>query len=795
MSNTPMIQQYLDIKSQHQNHILFYRLGDFYEMFFDDAKLAAECLGITLTQRAKNTETPIPMAGIPYHAAENYIARLIKQGHCVAICEQVGEVNSKGPVNREVTKVITPGTLSEDNFLTTETESNLLAAYSNKENYSIAWLDLPSGRFKVMNLQTKQQYHQEITRINPQEILIPEGSNDLRPNINTTITKRPTWEFNNSTAKRLLNEQFNTNDLSGFGIDNSSLTINAAGALLQYIQQTQRQSLPHINSIKQEHISNYLQLDPNTREHLSLTTNNLDKKFTLFKVIDNTKTNMGKRLLKKWIDQPLNNLTQITQRQEAINEIIANDKFTSLQSILNQISDIERIYGRIALQSAKPRDLEQLKISLNLIPALINATKNISKVNIFSDKLITLEQLTSMLENAIIESPANIIKEGKVIAPGFDEELDKLRNFSENSSQILTDIEEKERDKTGLSIKLGFNKIHGYYLETPKNQSNKVPDYYQRRQTLKHAERFITPELKEFESQALSSQSKALNKEKQLYQKLLLTIQKWLPELKENSQAIATIDALTSLAQASINHKWTKPKMINSSKISIKEGKHPVMSTLINSKFIPNDCELNQTDSLQCITGPNMGGKSTYMRQIALITILAHIGSNVPAKQATIGLVDKIFTRIGASDDLSTGKSTFMIEMTETAQILHNATQSSLVLIDEIGRGTSTFDGMALAWSIALKLSSIGCKTLFATHYFELTQLANIRKNITNYHLFAIAHQDKIIFKYKVNFGPASQSYGIQVAKLAGIPTDVIQVAKERLGSINANQQMQLELV
>ena len=795
MSNTPMIQQYLDIKAQHNNHILFYRLGDFYEMFFDDAKLASECLGITLTQRAKNTDAPIPMAGVPYHAAENYIARLIKQGHCVAICEQIGEVSSKGPVKREVTKIITPGTLSEDNFLATETESKLLAAYSDKKNYSIAWLDLPSGRFKVMNLKTKQQYHQEITRINPQEILIPEGKNDLNPNTNTTVTKRPSWEFNLSTAKRLLNEQFNTNDLSGFGIDESSLTINAAGALLQYIQQTQRQSLPHINSIKQEHITNYLQLDPNTRQHLSLTTNNLDKKFTLFNVIDNTKTNMGKRLLKNWIDQPLNNLIKITQRQEAINEIINSNELTRLQSTLNQISDIERIYGRIALQNAKPRDLEQLKTSLNLIPDLIDITNNISKIKPFSDKLIILDKLTSLLELAIIDSPANIIKEGKVIAPGFDQELDQLRNFSENSNQILTDIEERERAKTGLSIKLGFNKIHGYYLETPKNQAEKVPDYYQRRQTLKHAERFITPELKQFESQALSSQSKALAKEKQLYQQLLINIQQWLPELKENSQAIATIDSLTSLAQASVDYKWTKPKMVNSSKISIKEGKHPVMSTLINSTFIPNDCELNQSDTLQCITGPNMGGKSTYMRQIALITILAHIGSNVPAKQAIIGLVDKIFTRIGASDDLSTGKSTFMVEMTETAQILHNATQNSLVLIDEIGRGTSTFDGMALAWSIALKLSSIGCKTLFATHYFELTQLSNIRKNISNYHLFAIAHQDKIIFKYKVNCGPANQSYGIQVAKLAGIPADVIESAKERLGSINANQQMQLDLV
>ena len=795
MSNTPMMQQYLDIKSQHQNHILFYRLGDFYEMFFDDAKLAAECLGITLTQRAKNTDSPIPMAGVPYHAAENYIARLIKQGHCVAICEQIGEVTNQGPVKREVTKIITPGTLSEDNFLTNETESNLLAAYTDNKTYSIAWLDLPSGRFKVMQLENEQQYQQEIARISPQEVLIPEGNTKLRPQIKTTITKRPSWEFSSSTAKRLLNDQFGTKDLSCFDLDDSSITINAAGALLQYIQQTQRQSLPHINSIKQENIYNYLQLDPNTRQHLSLTSNHLDKKFTLFNVIDATKTNMGKRLLKNWLNQPLKDIKEITQRQQAISSILHSNILTILHSTLNQIADIERIYGRIALHNAKPRDLEQLKISLKLIPDLMQIIHDLPNIKVFTTTMTNLDQVVSLLEQAIIDSPANIIKEGSVIAPGFNQELDELRNFSNNSSSILTSIEEKEKSQTNLNLKLGFNKVHGYYLEIPKNQAEKVPDHYQRRQTLKHAERFITPELKQFESQALSSQSKALAKEKQLYQQLITTLQQWLTELKNNSQAIATIDALASLAKTSIDNNWQQPKIVNSSKISIQAGKHPVMSTLSNSSFVPNDCELNNANSLQCITGPNMGGKSTYMRQIALITILAHIGSNVPAEQATIGLVDKIFTRIGASDDLSTGKSTFMVEMTETAQILHSATNNSLVLIDEIGRGTSTFDGMALAWSIALKLSSIGCKTLFATHYFELTQLANIKKNIQNYHLFAIAHQDKIMFKYKVNPGPASQSYGIQVAKLAGIPADVIDVAKERLGSINASQQLQLELV
>jgi DNA mismatch repair protein MutS len=795
--HTPMMQQYLRIKAEHPDHLVFYRLGDFYELFFDDAKQAAASLGITLTQRGQMNQNPIPMAGVPHHAADQYIARLLKQGFCIAVCEQIGDpALSKGPVERAVTRIITPGTLSDEHFLNHDTDAILLAAVSVKNQIGLAWLDLAAGRFQLMQLSDTAQYHDEVARIHPAECLIPEGAKALYPQHQSKLTKRPPWEFEHETAERLLCQQFKCKDLQGFDCQDHTAAICAAGALLQYVQHTQRQTLPHLNGITTLQRSDHLQLDANTRMHLNLTENpTSNHQHTLYHVLNHTHTGMGKRLLKRWIHQPLRCPQNTNERLDAISALMQTPKQSTLTTILERIADLERILGRVALLTARPKDLEQLGLTLEQLPLLKDTLNDAFELQPFTQNLQCFESIHQCLKRALVENPPQLIRDGGVIADGFDQTLDILRNFSQNSAQILSDIEQKERASTGLStLKLGFNKIHGYYLELSKTQAEQAPDHYQRRQTLKHSERYIIPELKQFEEQALSAHAKALAQEKALYQTLLTDLIPNLQALQATAHAIAQIDVLNSLALTAQKHNWCRPQRTMEPKIDIMEGQHPIVATQPNITFIANNCTLNQTGHMHCITGPNMGGKSTYMRQVALITLLAHLGSYVPAVSATIGSFDRIFTRIGAHDDLASGRSTFMVEMTETAQILHNATPHSLVLIDEIGRGTSTYDGMALAWAVAFELLKIQCKTLFATHYFELTQLAEQHPCIHNYHLAAQAYEDQIIFKYQVTPGPASQSYGIQVAQLAGLPKSVIQHAQQRLSEISEHPQ-QLSLI
>ena len=789
--HTPMIQQYLGIKAEHPDHLLFYRLGDFYELFFDDAKTAAQALGITLTQRGQSQQQPIPMAGVPYHAAENYIVRLLEQGYCIAICEQIGDPNtSKGPVERAVTRIITPGTLSDERFLPQDQAACLMAAHQINDTIGFAWLDLVAGKFQLMQVDRLSDYHQELARIQPAELLISESLRVLQPTTNCPVSRRAPWEFELETAKRLLCEQFKTQDLAAFECHSCNAAVSAAGALLQYLQQTQRQALPHITGMSRQLITDYLQIDANTRHHLNLTDNHQGhRQFTLVHLLDHTQTGMGKRLLKQWIHQPLRSISAAEQRATAIQTLLQANAHLTLKEHLQAIYDMERILGRIALLNARPKDLEQLGLTLQKLPDLLEFTQTFDALSMFCQSLQRFDHLATWIKSAITANPPQLIRDGGVIATGFDAELDELRDFSQNSAALLDQIEKREQTRTGLStLKLGYNKVHGYYLELSKSQANQAPADYQRRQTLKNAERYIIPELKQFEEQALSSQAKALAREKAIYQKILLDLQPHLGALQACSDAIAQLDALNSLATAAEIYAWQRPLRCNTATLNIQKGQHPIIASQSSEPFVPNDCILDEQIWLQCITGPNMGGKSTYMRQTALITLLAHMGSYVPAKHATIGAFDRIFTRIGASDDLASGRSTFMVEMTETAQILHHATKDSLVLIDEIGRGTSTFDGMALASAVAVELARIGCKTLFATHYFELTQLADDHAGITNRHLSAIAHADKIIFKYQVANGPANQSYGIQVAQLAGIPKAVIQSAQQRLAGMSLAQ-------
>ncbi len=792
--HTPMMQQYLRIKAEFPETLLFYRMGDFYELFFEDAKRAAQLLHITLTHRGQSAGEPIPMAGVPYHAAESYLAKLVKLGESIAICEQIGDpATSKGPVERKVTRIITPGTVSDEALLEERQDTILTCVHNHGDKYGIASLDISSGQFHLLQVEGRAALLSELERLHPAELLIAEGFNvDGLVAKQVAIRKRPVWEFELDSAMRILIAHFQTQDLSGFGCTEQPLGLAAAGCLLQYVKATQRTQLPHIRDLKIQQSSDSIILDAATRKNLELIQNlQGGHDHTLISVLDTTATPMGGRLLRRWLSRPLRNHKELYARQELIEVLLKKHRFEALHQVMRGIGGMERIVARVALKSARPRDLAQLRQSLGLIPKIHEQLSDLNTplLHALQKQISEFPILHNLLQQAIVENPPVVIRDGGVIAEGYNEELDKLRNLSQNAGDYLIDLENRERQRTGLStLKVGYNRVHGYYIEISRNQSDQAPADYTRRQTLKNTERFITPELKEYEDKALSARERALALEKSLYDTLLDTLLRDLIALQDSAAAIAELDVLTSLAERAESLQLTKPQLVKQPGIHIEAGRHLVVEHVLAEPFVPNDTHITKDYRMLIVTGPNMGGKSTYMRQIALIVLLAHIGSFVPAKTATLGPIDRIFTRIGAADDLASGRSTFMVEMTETANILHNASDQSLVLIDEIGRGTSTYDGLSLAWAVASFIAEkIKAFTLFATHYFELTLLAENTKGIANIHLDVVEHGSQIVFLHKVSDGPASQSYGIQVAKLAGIPHEVIEQAKIKLKQLEAH--------
>ena len=785
---TPMMQQYLRIKAQHPNELLFYRMGDFYELFFDDAKTASELLDITLTARGKKVGNPIPMCGVPFHAADNYLAKLIKGGVSVAICEQIGDPqNSKGPVERKVLRVLTPGTVTDEALLDDKSENLLVSIAHNNVSFGIASLDMCSGLFQLNEVDSQDVFISEIDRINPKEILIAEDSSVLKLlDQDSCIRKRNSWEYDFDTAERVLNNHFGTKNLTAFGCDDMRLGISAAGVLLQYALDTQKNSLPHIQQITAELQSSKVILDPTTRKNLEIDQAiNGGTKNTLFEVLNTTGSSMGSRLLKRWLNEPSKDLKKLECRQKSIALLQDNLLYDRVHQVLRHIGDMERILTRVALRSARPRDITRLTMSLEQLPQIQKLLCETTDENLLKLKNYCkpLPELFKFLSEALIDNPPMTIREGGVIANDFDDELDELRALNNNSGKYLLDLEIQEKERTGINtLKVGYNRVHGYYIEISKGQSAQAPIEYIRRQTLKNAERYITPELKVYEDKSLSAKSKALAREKVIYEKLIDTINKDLKTLVNCASSLAELDALSSMSERAVSLNFCKPELTEENLIEIKGGRHPVIEQTIESPFIPNDLDMNQKKRMLIITGPNMGGKSTYMRQTALIVLLAQIGSFVPATSARIGIVDRIFTRIGSSDDIAGGRSTFMVEMTETANILHNASNRSLVLMDEIGRGTSTYDGLSIAWACAQYLvTEVKALTMFATHYFELTKLPEQGEASINVHLNAKEHKDQIVFMHRVLEGAASKSYGLQVAKLAGIPYPVLEEAKAQL--------------
>ena len=786
-AHTPMMQQYLRIKAEFPQMLLFYRMGDFYELFYDDARRAAELLDITLTARGASAGEPIPMAGVPYHAVEGYLARLVRLGESVALCEQVGDpATSKGPVERKVVRIITPGTVTDEALLEERRDNLICALTANPQGYGLAALELSSGRFTVQQLSSDEALQAELERLRPAELLLNDELPDKLPLPTTTQRRSPPWQFESDSATRLLCQQFGTRDLSGFGCAGLPLAIGAAGALLQYVQDTQRAALPHLRGLAVERHDEAVILDAATRRNLELEYNLAgDPRHTLAAVLDRCTTAMGSRLLRRWLNRPLRKQQTLRARQQAIATLQEEARFETLRDQLRGIGDIERILSRIALRSARPRDLTQLRTALARLPALQAQLSPLDSPLLSETAAEIGEQpeVLHLLNEAVIDEPPVLIRDGGVIAEGYDSELDDLRAIRANASQYLLDLETRERERSGIAtLKVSYNKVHGYYIEVSRAQSDKVPDDYQRRQTLKAAERYITPELKAFEDKALSATERALAREKHLYEGLLDQLGEQLAPLQLCAGALARLDALNNLAERADALDLRAPQLDSAPGIAIQGGRHLVVEQTMDSPFVANDLQMDDSRRMLLITGPNMGGKSTYMRQTALIVLLAHIGSFVPAQSARIGPIDRIFTRIGASDDLATGRSTFMVEMTETANILHNATAQSLVLMDEVGRGTSTFDGMSLAWACAWELAErLRAWTLFATHYFELTCLPELLPGVVNVHLDAVEHGEQIVFMHSVKEGPASQSYGLQVAQLAGVPRAVIQRARQKL--------------
>nr|WP_042301177.1 DNA mismatch repair protein MutS [Paraburkholderia kururiensis] len=799
-THTPMMQQYLRIKAEHPGTLVFYRMGDFYELFYGDAEKAARLLDLTLTQRGASAGIPIKMAGVPHHAVEQYLAKLVKLGESVAICEQIGDpATSKGPVERKVVRVVTPGTLTDAALLADKSDVYLMAVCAGHNrrgvlvNVGLAWLNLASGALRLAEV-APDQVAAAFERIRPAEILVADAPADANawspPPGSGALTRVPAWHFDLAAGTQRLCEQMEVARLDGFSAQTLTSACGAAGALLLYAAATQGQQLRHVRSLKVEYESEYIGLDPATRRNLELTeTLRGTESPTLCSLLDTCSTTMGSRLLRHWLHHPPRDASIAGARQQAIGALLEAPPPASLDTLrtaLRQIADVERITGRLALLSARPRDLSSLRDTFIALPSL---RKQVAAVSSASPMLSHIEAMleppapcVELLTRAVAPEPAAMVRDGGVIARGYDGELDELRDISENCGQFLLELETRERERTGINnLRVEYNKVHGFYIEVTRGQTDKVPDDYRRRQTLKNAERYITPELKTFEDKALSAQERALARERALYDALLQSLLPFIPDCQRVAAALAELDVLATFAERARALDWVAPAFDQSAGIEIEQGRHPVVEAQVE-QFIANDCRLDAERKLLLITGPNMGGKSTFMRQTALIALLAYVGSYVPARRARFGPIDRIFTRIGAADDLAGGRSTFMVEMTEAAAILNDATSQSLVLMDEIGRGTSTFDGLALAWAIARHLlSHNSCYTLFATHYFELTQLPAVFPQAANVHLSAVEHGHVIVFLHAVNEGPASQSYGLQVAQLAGVPSAVIRAARKHL--------------
>ncbi|HWS04138.1 MAG TPA: DNA mismatch repair protein MutS, partial [Gammaproteobacteria bacterium] len=787
-THTPMMQQFLRIKAEHPDILLFYRMGDFYELFYSDAQRAAKLLDITLTARGQSAGKPIPMCGVPVHAVDQYLAKLVRLGESVAICEQIGDpATSKGPVDRQVVRIVTPGTVTEDALLEERRDTLLAACTGVKDRYGLAVLDLSCGRFSVQELDGIEALHSELERLRPSELLFNEDT--TFPAMITErggSKRRPPWHYEADSGLRLLCAQFGTRDLTGFGCQSLPLAIGAAAALLQYVKDTQRAALPHLRGLRVELREDSIILDAASRRNLELDQSQSGRiEHSLAGVLDSTATAMGGRLLRRWLNRPLRSHARLRKRHQCV-EALQNDRgFEAVHEVLRGLCDLERVMTRVALKSARPRDLSGLRDSLSRLPDLQRV------LAVYDDPLLREvatyigehPQPQTLLQRALVEQPPVLIRDGGMIASGYDAELDELRGLSENADQYLVDLETRERQRSGIAtLKVGYNRVHGFYIEVGKAQAERVPDYFQRRQTLKGAERYITPELKSFEDKVLSARERSLAREKMLYDALLEQLLGYLEPLQTAAEAVAELDVLAGFAERADTLDWRRPELNDTPGLWIEAGRHPVVEHVLDTPFVPNDVRFDDARRMLIITGPNMGGKSTYMRQTALIVLLAHMGSFVPATRAVMGPIDRIFTRIGASDDLATGRSTFMVEMTETANILHNATEHSLVLMDEIGRGTSTYDGLSLAWAVAADLAGrIQAFTLFATHYFELTELPQQYPSIANVHLDAMEHGDRIVFLHAVKEGPADRSYGLHVAALAGIPKDVLNQARLRL--------------
>ncbi|MCE8020824.1 DNA mismatch repair protein MutS [Halomonas sp. MCCC 1A11036] len=794
-SHTPMMAQYLKIKREHPDVLLFYRMGDFYELFFDDARRAAALLDITLTQRGQSAGKPIPMAGVPYHSAEGYLARLVKAGESVAICEQIGDpATSKGPVERRVVRIVTPGTLHDEALLDARRDNLLVAVHPVSNCWGIAWLELSSGRFSVLEVEGEGDMLAELQRLDPAELLVPE-SLPLPPALEGRqgLRRQSDWLFDLESAIRLLCDQFQVQDLRGFGCAHLQAALTAAGVLVEYARDTQRSRLPHVTALGVENRDDAVVIDAASRRNLEIDTNlGGSGDNTLASVLDTTATAMGSRLLKRWLNRPLRDRAQVQGRQAAVALLLEQEGFMALRELLKAIGDVERILARVALYSARPRDLARLRDALLALPELERELAGYSDgtaLDELSHHIRPYPELADLLARGLIDNPPVVIRDGGVIREGFDAELDDYRGLAEHAGDYLVQLETRERERTGLAgLKVGYNRVHGYYIEIPRAQAREAPVDYIRRQTLKNAERFIIPELKEFEDKALSAKSRALAREKLLYDGLLDSLNAELNALQGTGRALAALDVLAAFAERAQALGFSRPRLAEAPGIVIRGGRHPVVEHVSDTPFVPNDLVLDDRRRMLVITGPNMGGKSTYMRQAALIVLLAHTGSFVPADEACIGPVDRIFTRIGSSDDLAGGRSTFMVEMTETASILHNATDHSLVLMDEIGRGTSTFDGLSLAWASAEHLTRTHAFTLFATHYFEMTALAEQAEGVANVHLTAAEHRDGIVFMHRVEEGPASQSYGLQVAQLAGVPQSVIARARDKLAQLEQQE-------
>ncbi len=796
ITHTPMMQQYLRIKGEHPDTLLFYRMGDFYELFFEDARRAAALLNITLTARGQSAGAPIPMAGVPFHAVDSYLARLVRKGESVAICEQMGDPAAfKGPVDRQVVRIITPGTLTDAALLDERADTLLAAVTQDGAQFGLAWLDLAAGRFTVLQGEGRASLLAELERLKPAELLLPEGgAGETLNRAGTVVRARPPWHFELSSASRLLTDQMGTLDLKGFGADDLPLAIRAAGALLQYVRDTQKAALPHIRALHVEERTDALMLDAASRRNLELDaslTGNEDA--TLLAVLDTCVTGMGSRQLRRWLNRPLTGQALLRGRYHAIGVLLDGRRFGALREHLHGVGDVERILARVALRSARPRDLAQLRTSLAALPALRATLTTLDSplIQELHARCGEHAAVVALLTAAIAEEPAAMVRDGDVIAAGYDPGLDELRRIATHTDEFLLELEKRERERTGLAgLKLGYNRVQGFFIEVARRDAQHVPKDYVRRQTVKSAERFITEELKGFEDKVLGARDKALAREKELYEEVLTRLIETLGPLQTTAGALAELDALAALGERAGALEWVCPELTTEPRLEITGGRHPVVERFVDAPFVPNDLFLSAGRRMLIITGPNMGGKSTFMRQAALIALLAHIGSYVPAERALLGPLDRIFTRIGAADDLAGGRSTFMVEMTEAANILHNATSRSLVLLDEIGRGTSTFDGLSLAWAMARDIATrVRAFTLFATHYFELTTLATEVEGCANVHLDATEHGDGIVFLHAVKDGPANRSYGLQVAQLAGVPVGVIGEARRYLEQLESQRE------